>query len=115
MAECPCVVGLKHLAAGLHGPSPKVKILEIEYLAQQRFALVLGLRIVRAFLAVVAFVVALSPRPTIIARGLDELIELTAIEPYTPALRAIIDLDALSFSKLQFNAAMRAIHSFSFV
>src|SRR3546814_18765886 len=45
------------------------------------------------------------------ARGvaaLDDLVEVAAIEPYAAALRAIIDLDPLTFRHRQIHAAGRA-------
>jgi hypothetical protein len=43
--------------------------------------------------------------------ALDNLVQFTAIEPDAPALRAIIDLDPLSFAHGERSAAIRAEHS----
>src|SRR3546814_7347294 len=40
--------------------------------------------------------------------ALDDLVEFAAIEPYAAALRAIIDLDPLTFRHRQIHAAGRA-------
>jgi hypothetical protein len=43
--------------------------------------------------------------------ALDNLVQFTAIEPDTPALRALIDLDPLSFAHGERSATIGAEHS----
>lgn len=47
--------------------------------------------------------------------ALDDLVEFTSIQPDTPTLRAIIDLDALSFAHDQIDPAGWAKKSLAFV
>lgn len=48
-------------------------------------------------------------------RSIDDLVKLTSVKPYTPALRAIVDFDSLSFSDHQIHATDWTFHLASFL
>jgi hypothetical protein len=45
---------------------------------------------------VVATVIVAVAGPIVVARAFDELVEFPSVEPYAPALRAVVDLDTLT-------------------
>ena len=45
------------------------------------------------------------------ARAVDDLVKTAAVDPYSPAVGTIVDLDPLAVSHLQFDIADWAVHA----
>lgn len=89
----------------------------VEQLFEEGLATLVGLGTIAAVLAPGRCGLRRLRRARGLRRGgvagtsLDDLVEFTAIEPYTAALRAVVDLDALTLAHHERNGAYRARHS----
>jgi hypothetical protein len=83
---------------------------KIKKITQKAFVLLFFVSVLLVTVIAMKFFMTpnLSWRPNI--RSLNDLVQLTAIEPHPPALRAVIDLDALAVGHDQGDIAGGTLH-----